>query len=439
MNLCLSVAAAVTFAVVAPAVSSAQTDSKQPPSGGSSSSSGTPKGSGRNTPGSTSTSSKPPAPAVCATAVNTPNVPNDGDGDPLPPLDVPDEAVGGDRMGECGTVLPPNAPLPPDKLTSASWVIADQDTGTVLAAYAPHARQRPAGTIKVLLAMVALRELDPNAIIVATKEDTQQKLSKVGLVADGKYITSDLIRALIVTSASDVSNAIARALGGPDEAVRKMNALAKELKCFDTRAVNPNGGDQPGMSTSAFDIAVIYREAMRNQEFADATGAANVVIRPQGNRKKELTRPNDNNKMADVFKGTTGGKAGLTDAAKSTYVGSGEKDGKHVIVSIMRSDKQPWDQAGSLLTYGFSLIAAHTEPVGKLGATVEPVKTSRDTSTQSGIDKTAQTNSTLARSAFGNFGLPITIAAGVVVLIALLMTMRRKMARARRLRAQQAR
>jgi D-alanyl-D-alanine carboxypeptidase (penicillin-binding protein 5/6) len=367
-------------------------------------------------------------------------VANDGDGDPLPPLDAPDESVGGDRMGECGAVLPANAPLPPDKLTAASWVISDQDTGNVLAAYAPHARQRPAGTIKVLLAMVALRELDQNAIIVATREDTQQKLSKIGLVADGKYITGDLIRALIATSASDVANAIARSLGGPDEAVRKMNALAKELKCYDTRAVNPNGTDQPGMSTSAFDIAVIYREAMRIPEFADATGSSSVVIQPQGNRKNKLNRPNDNKSMLENFKGATGGKSGLTDAAKSTFVGSAEKDGKHVVVSIMRSEKQPFDQAASLLTYGFSLLAAHTEPVGKLGATAEPAKTTRDPNAQSSSEKTTLVGSSaLARSAFGNFGLPVTIAAGAVVLLGLLMTLRRKMARAKRLRAQQAR
>jgi D-alanyl-D-alanine carboxypeptidase (penicillin-binding protein 5/6) len=342
-------------------------------------------------------------------------------------------------MGDCGVVLPSNAGLPPDKLTALSWVVADEDSGDILAAFAPHARQRPAGTIKVLLAIVALRELDPASTIVATKEDTRQKLSKIGLVADAKYTARDLIRALIVTSASDVSNAISRALGGPDEAVRKMNALAVELKAFDTRAANPNGTDQPGMSTSAFDSAVIYRAAMQIPEFADATGSSKVTISPQGNRKTQINRSNDNT-LLNTFKGATGGKPGLTDAAKSTYVGSAERNGRHVIVSIMRSDKLPWDQAVSLLSYGFDLIGARVQPVGKLGAVAEPPKTARDTVQNSADqDSTLSGSTALQRSAFGNFGLPVTIGAGVVVLLAMVMTLRRKMARARRMRTQQAR
>lgn len=441
LNLCLSVAATVTFAVTAPTASAAQPDTRTNPPGGSSTGGSSTKGT---TGKSTSTSSsKPPAPAVCADQVEPPKVDDEGDGDPMPPLDVPSTAVGGDRMGECRIVLPSNAPSPPDKLTAGSWVIADQDSGDVLAAYAPHARQRPAGVIKILLAMVALKELNPEQVIVATKADTQSKLAKVGLVADGKYTAHDLIRALIVTSATDVATAIARTLGGEDEAVAKMNALAKDLKATDTRAVNPTGGDQPGMSTSAFDMALIYQAAMKLPEFADAMGASKVTITPQGNRKTQLSRNSDAKAFLAEYNGATGAKYSVTNAAKSTYVGSAERDGKRVIVSIMRSEKEPTDMAESLLDYGFALIKARTQPVGNLGATAPPT-TSRDTGAAAGDDDDQDdsvklASNALAHTAFGNFGLPITIAAGVVVLVGLLMTLRRKMARARRVRAQQAR
>ena len=107
----------------------------------------------------------------------------------------------------------------------------------------------------------------------------------------------------------------------------------------------------------------------------------------------------------------------------------------------MRSDKPPWDQATALLSYGFDLIGAKVQPVGKLGAIADPPKTPRDTAQNSANQEdNAQAGTTaLQRSAFGNFGLPVTIAAGVVVLLAMLMTLRRKMARARRMRTQQAR
>jgi len=437
LNLCLSVAATVTFAVTAPTASAAQPATG---TGGSSSGSSTPKGTtGKSTPTSPST---PSAPAVCPAQVEPPKVNDEGEGDPMPPLDVPKTAVGGPRMGDCNLVLPLNPPLTPDKLTAGSWVIADQDSGDVLAAYAPHARQRPAGVIKILLAMVALQELQPDQVIVANKADTQSKLAKVGLVADGKYTAHDLIRALIVTSATDVATAIARTLGGEDETVAKMNALAKQLKATDTRAVNPTGGDQPGMSTSAFDMAVIYQAAMKLPEFADAMGASKVTITPQGNRKTQLSRNSDAKAFLAEYKGATGAKYSVTNAAKSTYVGSAERDGKRVIVSILRSEKEPTDMAESLLDYGFALIKAKTQSVGNLGATAPPT-TPRDTGAANNgedqDDSVKLASNALAHTAFGNFGLPITIAAGLVVLAGLLMTIRRKMARAKRLRTQRAR
>ncbi|MET0134248.1 MAG: serine hydrolase [Kibdelosporangium sp.] len=447
LNLTLSIAAAVTFAVVAPTANAAPIDSprqNQPSSTPTSPTS--PKGTGTSTSrGSSNSNSKPtsstPPPRPDCPGSNVPPPADEGDGDPMAPLEVPEQPVGGTRMGECLAVVPNNAPLPPDKLTASSWVIADLDTGDVLAAYAPHARQRPAGTAKILLAMVALREIPADKVIVGTKEDTSSKLkgSKVGIVADGKYTAKDLIRALIVHPAVDAASALARELGGPDEAVRKMNALAEQLQALDTRVINPFGNDAPGMSTSAFDTALIYQEAMRLPEFAEATGAKSVAIKPQGSRNNiEARRSNDNQLLAS-FKGATGGKQGSTEAAKNTYVGSARRDGRNIVVSIMRSDKAPFEQAAALLNYGFTLASNKVQPVGTLGKVSEPAKTSRDTPLQNPEDEddnTAFGPATLQRSAFGNFGLPITILAGVVVLLGLLLTMRRKMQRARRLRTQ---
>ncbi|CAM4130990.1 D-alanyl-D-alanine carboxypeptidase family protein [Kibdelosporangium persicum] len=438
LNLSLSIAAAVTFAALP--VANAQPTSPSSPSRGSTATS--PKNStSAKTPGSSTTSSRPSDGAAAAgcTAKAVPPPANEGNGDQLPPLDLPEEPVGGPRMGDCGVVLPPNATLPPDGLTADSWLIADQASGDVLASYAPHARQRPAGTVKILLAMVALKEIPLDKVIVGTREDTRQLGTKVGIIADGKYLAGDLIRALIVMPAADAANALARELGGTDEAAQKMNALARELKALDTRVVNPNGNDVPGQSTSAFDTALIYREAMRLPEFAEATGSKRVQIKPQGNRNTTITRNNDN-ALLNTYKGTTGGKAGTTNAAKNVFVGSAERDGRHLIVTVMRSDRQPFEQAESLLDYGFKLAGARVQPIGKLaGATDQPTRPNRDAGTPTSDEKETTSlagSNSVHRSAFGTFGLPITILAGVVVLIALLMTAKRKMARAKRLRAQ---
>lgn len=338
-------------------------------------------------------------------------------------------------MGECGVVLPANAPTPPDGLEAASWLIADQDSGEVLAAYAPHSRQLPAAGAKVLLAMVALRELNPDEVIVATREDTAQKGSRVGLVADGRYTVRDLTAALIVVPSTDVANAIARRLGGVQTTLSKINNLARELGARDTRITDPTGLDSPGMSTSAFDSALIFRAAMRNEDFATASGAKTVSITPQGKRAHKISRSNDNKLLAS-YDGLTGGKAGSTAAAKNTFVGTADRDGKRLVVTVLGSESA-YEQASSLFDYGFDLKDANTEKTGTLDDSAGPAGPD-DASSAVGLQGNDQAEDNRAvqdRSAFGNVGGFVVGLAGLGVLAAGGLTVRRKLARAKRSRA----
>ncbi|MGV7636562.1 D-alanyl-D-alanine carboxypeptidase, partial [Mycobacterium kansasii] len=96
-------------------------------------------------------------------------------GQPSPtPLAVPDPPVGGGKLGGCGLVVPDGAPPVPPGIDSAGWLIADVTDGTVVAAKDPHGRYRPASTIKVLLAQVALRDLDLTTVVEGTAEDAAQ-------------------------------------------------------------------------------------------------------------------------------------------------------------------------------------------------------------------------------------------------------------------------
>ncbi|MGH3784205.1 MAG: D-alanyl-D-alanine carboxypeptidase, partial [Pseudonocardiaceae bacterium] len=105
-----------------------------------------------------------------------------GPGTALPaPLSVPDRPVGGPRMGDCGLVLPDGAPAPPAGINAMSWLIADADSGDVLAARDPHARNRPASTLKLFTALLAADRLPTDRIVVGTQADADQDGSRVGI------------------------------------------------------------------------------------------------------------------------------------------------------------------------------------------------------------------------------------------------------------------
>jgi D-alanyl-D-alanine carboxypeptidase (penicillin-binding protein 5/6) len=319
---------------------------------------------------------KPPKP--CSNTLKPPP-PVDTSEQPLPgkpgpkPLPVPDEPVGGPRMGECRLVLPKTTLRLPSKVWAASWVVVDLDTGDVLAAKDPHGRHRPASLIKVLLALVVLDELDPAQIVQATKLDASQECTCIGVQAWQKYPVHKLFTGLLMSSGNDAAHTLGSAIGGNGVALAKMNAMARALRALDTRAATTSGLDGPGMSSSAYDQALIFRAAMQQPRFAKAVQTRELRFRWH-RRKPPWTLYNDNRLLSGpaAYPGFLGGKTGFTDDARHTYVGAARRGGKRLAVVLMRAEQKPLrvsEQARRLLDYGFRLAARDVEPVGRL---VEP-------------------------------------------------------------------
>ncbi|MDX8052000.1 D-alanyl-D-alanine carboxypeptidase family protein [Lentzea sp. BCCO 10_0798] len=382
--------------------------------------------------------------AQCANR-ETPPPPVDTSEQPAPgqkaptPLEVPEKPVGGDRLGECGLILPPNSAQPPSGITAASWLLADMDSGAVIAAYDPHGRQRPASVIKVLLAMVVAKELRGDLVVTASAEDTQQECTCVGLKDGGQYTVRQLLHGLLLTSGNDVAHTLARQLGGVPNALRKMNAMAKELGALDTRAVTPSGLDAPGTSTSAYDVGLIFRGAMKYDEFAQAIKLQQSQF--PGRNGGTIMLQNDN-RLLQNYQGALGGKTGFTDDSQHTYVGAAERNGRRLVVVLLRGQQTPTRidaQAAKLLDYGFAMGPGG---VGKLvDGAPQPKQNVVPTQSTDTQDDAAAVDSRTGRptpTAFGTVGLPITAAAGIGLLAGLVLFIRSKRARAARARRQAA-
>lgn len=299
-------------------------------------------------------------------AVDSSEVPTAGD--PPLPMPVPATPVGGDALGNCGLITAPGTPPVPDGISAEAWVLADLDTGEIIAAKDPHGRHRPASIIKVLTAMAALNELNVNKLVPGTQDDANAEGTRVGVAPGGMYTINDLLHGLLMHSGNDAAHALAMQLGGWDTALTKVNTLAAKLGGKDTRAATPSGLDGPGMSTSAYDIALFYRYAWENPKFADIvhTQTYNFPGR-DGNPPYEIE---NDNKLLGNYPGALGGKTGYTDDAGQTFVGAAERDGRRLVAITMRGTRlpdAPWEQAARLLDYGFS-----TPPGTKVGTLVDP-------------------------------------------------------------------
>ncbi|MFW0872161.1 D-alanyl-D-alanine carboxypeptidase family protein [Rhodococcoides corynebacterioides] len=314
-------------------------------------------------------------------AIDASEVPAPGSTAPAP-VPVPNTPVGGNSLGDCGVIVADGAPPVPADISATAWTVSDLDTGAVIAAKDPHGRYRPASTIKVLLALVALDTLDLDTRVTATAEDAETEGSAVGLGKGGVYTVRQLLQGLVMASGNDAAHAIAGQLGGTARAVEAMNDRARDLGALDTRTATPSGLDGPGMSSSAYDLAVIFRAAMADPRFAELLAAEEV---PFPGYPKDPAKPDNpsrpdqpgvpvnpdlplnedrpgftlasDNALLFRYPGTLGGKNGYTDDARQTFVGAAERDGRRLVVSLMAADVlpiRPWEQAARLLDFGFA-------------------------------------------------------------------------------------
>lgn len=265
-------------------------------------------------------------------------------------------------MGTCGDV----GPAVPKTVTTASYVLADLDTGAVLAARAPHARERPASTLKILTSLVVVDQLEPDAVIEGTASDLRVDGSKAGIGPGGKYTVRQLMSGLLLSSGNDTAEALARALGGDAATLAAMTAMAQKHGAMDTRPATPSGLDGPGMSTSAYDLAVLFRAALTKPLFADTIETRMVAFPGYGDKPGFMLGNND--RFVPSYPGAIAAKSGFTDAARHTLVATAQRGNRRLIVALMRGEQHPVSmdtQAAALLDMGFAMPTT-TAAVGTL-------------------------------------------------------------------------
>jgi serine-type D-Ala-D-Ala carboxypeptidase (penicillin-binding protein 5/6) len=280
-------------------------------------------------------------------------------------------AIGGAQLSGRGVLVnyPSRAVPRLPKIKASAWVIADAATGQVLAAKDPHGWYRPASTLKVLTAISLIPALNPNAMVVASKQATTVSPNIVGLLAGHSYKVSDLFTALLTISANDAAMALAQATGSLSQGMTVINAEARHLQADDTVAITPNGLDAPGQHTSAYDLALFARQGLNMPAFLkyDQTTSAQFKI----SKKKSVGLWNQNSLLA-TYPGALGGKIGWTAAAGATYVGMARRHGVTLIVTLLHCPALTEINAGkSLLNWGFA-VDGKVRPVGTLVGPLPP-------------------------------------------------------------------
>jgi serine-type D-Ala-D-Ala carboxypeptidase (penicillin-binding protein 5/6) len=279
--------------------------------------------------------------------------------------------VGGSQLAGRGVIVnyPSRRSPRVPKIPASAFVVADAGTGQVLAAKNAHTLYGPASTLKILTAISLIPVLDPAAMVPASKRAVNTEPDDVGLKQGQMYRVGDLFRALLLISGNDAAVALAEATGSFSRGIALMNAEARHLQAYDTVAKQPNGLDARGQHVSAYDEALIARQALRMPAFLsyDRTREAWFPI-----TAKHRIQLFNQDRLLSTYRGFIGGKTGWTTPAHATYVGMARRDGHTLIVTLLHAVPGTlFTSATAMLDWGFK-VDGKLRPVGWL---VNPLPT----------------------------------------------------------------
>ncbi|HTQ09843.1 MAG TPA: D-alanyl-D-alanine carboxypeptidase family protein [Fimbriimonadaceae bacterium] len=233
------------------------------------------------------------------------------------------------------------------KVSAASAIAIDAESGKILWQKNADASRFPASTTKIMTAMLLIENCTADEVIVAPPDIEKVGESSMHLKPGERITAADMLYALMLRSANDGCVAVADHIAGSvPKFVEMMNAKAKALGCTNTHFDNPNGLNDPKHTTTAHDLALIARAAMRYPIFEQVVRTTKHVIK----RDPKISRDDlmfNHDKLLMKDPSADGIKTGWTIPAGRCFVGSATRDGYRVITVVLKS--QDWQKDDQIL------------------------------------------------------------------------------------------
>lgn len=253
--------------------------------------------------------------------------------------------------------LPPQAAKAaqqPPTPQARGYALIEAATGRVLAGGNLHERLPMASTTKIMTALLALEQPEPDRWFLVNRDAIQVEGSSMGLQPGDQVTLRVLAAGMLLHSGNDGAGAAAVAVSGSQEAfVEEMNRRAAEMGLLDTHFSTPSGLDADGHYSSAYDMAQLARQALRNPDFAEICASARMQVR-YGAPPYERWLVN-HNRLLEQYSGATGVKTGFTKKAGRCLVSSAQRDGV-TLICVTLGAPDDWNDHTALLDYGFGQI-----------------------------------------------------------------------------------
>lgn len=253
-------------------------------------------------------------------------------------------------------------------LSAVSAVVINADTGGVLYGKNESVKRAMASTTKIMTALITLESGDLDTPFTVDSMAIRVEGTSMGL-KEGDIVTKRaLVYGMLLPSGNDAANAAAVNIAGSLSAFAElMNKRAARIGMKDTNFVTPSGLDAKGHVTTAFDMALLTAEALKNPDFRDICSCKTAKV-SFGAPPYERTLYNSN-KMLSMYEGCIGVKTGFTDNARRCLVSAAERNGCRIIAVTLNAPDD-WNDHRKLLDYGFDKVKPYDVRIGDYASEV---------------------------------------------------------------------
>lgn len=248
-------------------------------------------------------------------------------------------------------------------VSARSAVLMEADSGRILYQKDAHTPRAMASTTKIMTALLAAERLDLQKDITVTAKAVMVEGTALGLRGGDKITAQDLITGLLLVSGNDAANVLALEMAGSQEAFAKlMNERAAAIGMTHTKFVTPSGLDADGHASTAYDMALLAREALKNETLAPIFAMKSASIR-LGDPKRLVTVAN-HNRLLQLYPDAIGLKTGFTKKAGRCLVSAARKDGVTFIVVTLNCPDD-WDDHMNLYNAAFAKVESVDLPAAE--------------------------------------------------------------------------
>ena len=233
------------------------------------------------------------------------------------------------------------------KIYAEAALLIDTNTQKIL--YNKNAKERkyPASTTKILTAIITIENCNLDDKVIVDYDSIMAVPSgyTVAALQVGEELTvKQLLQVLLVHSANDAANVLAKHVGGSIESFASMmNTKANEIGCQDSHFLNPSGKHEDEHYTTAYDLALIMKYCMKNSTFKELVSSKSCII-PATNKYPERVFTNTNDLLVVdtreiasnyYYPYAIAGKTGYTTEAKNCLVTVAKKDDIELICVVL--------------------------------------------------------------------------------------------------------